>query len=316
MRVITITNQKGGVGKTIISFHLAKYLGGGGEEVVFYKKVAAEDGKKKKSVVALQRKLPNFKVLYIDSDGQGNGSSVFPEECFTGTYTFDLFAENKEIIPSKNSVTVVKGDQRMTDIHNLDGQTAGNLFFANMLKCDEIFDYVIIDSPPTENVAVRSIMLVTDYVLSPIIPVQFSIDGIPKVLKLVYGSKERTDDMQKKHKQKNPNAPEIPFGKLNFLGIVVSKIMGSVAKVNAKDSAASVRLKSQELNLEALGRHYGKLMLLSAEGTFIGISERPTVEVAVSQKGAVWQNEGVDALASTQEFFSVFDAIEHKIGGF
>lgn len=306
MRVITVTNQKGGVGKTIISFHLAKYLGGGGEEVVFHKMEATKNGKRKRSV-ALQRTLPNFTVLYIDSDGQGNGSSVFSDECFTGSYTFDLFAADCDIIPSKNNVTVVKGDQRMTDIHSLDATEAGNRFFANIRKCDGVFDYVVIDSPPTENLAVRSIMLVTDYVLAPIIPVQFSISGITKVLQLVFGIKKQIDKMKEKQ-------PDLPLGKLEFLGMVASKFLGKVD--NLKDNATAVRLKSQEANLIALGSQYGKMMLLDAEGRLTGISERQTIEIAVIQKGAVWQNKGADALASTQDFFSVFDAIEHKIGGF
>lgn len=299
MKVITTSNQKGGVGKTVISSHLAKYLGGGGKEVVFHKMETGADGKKTR-VIALQKTLPDYKVLFIDSDPQGNGGSVFAESCFTGSLTYDLLTTDHNISTAEGNITVVKGDSRLKDIHLLSAEEATNTLISNLNKLEGVFDYIIVDTQPTENITVRAIFVVTDYLIAPIIPVKFSLDGIGSMLSLIFGMKKKFN-------------PE-----LKFLGMLPSKVVGKVGDANKEDEATLKRLKLQQASLRALLQHpkYGGLMLLSPERQLVGISERQVVEVAVSSGETVWESRGADALASTQEFFAVFDAIEHKIGGF
>jgi chromosome partitioning protein len=184
-------------------------------------------------------------------------------------------------------------------VHLLNAQAVAGYLQKNFYESDreQNFDYVVVDTPPTENVIIRSVYALTDYLVAPIIPVKFSLDGIGNMLKLIFGMKQRF----------NPD--------LQFLGMVPCKVIGKADKANAEDDR---RLRQQEAALQGLlqNPNYAALMLLSKDKKLVGISERQIVENAINEGKPVWKVTGPEAQASSLEFFAVFDAMENKMGGF
>ena len=103
--------------------------------------------------------------------------------------------------------------------------------------------------------------------------------------------------------------------KIQFLGMLPSKILGSAMNVNrSPDKVKQSRM--HESVLRDIVTAYPHLMLLDSKDKLVAVSERQIIENAVTEKKAVWEMPGPEARTSTEEFFSVFSAINHRIGGF
>ena len=83
MKTITISNQKGGVGKSTFAVHLAFHL--------------ADKG---------------FKVLFYDLDGQGNSSSTLEKKRDVEYEAADLFTKSLTI-QSDHSICLVRGTDKL-----------------------------------------------------------------------------------------------------------------------------------------------------------------------------------------------------------
>lgn len=302
MKVITICNQKGGVGKTTFAFHLAEFLGGMGRDIVFYTTKTGRDNKKYRDF-AFKYPLLNKRVLYIDADPQQNSTFLLGERAFVAPITtFDFLTKRCSLDAKHQGITLLKADDRLKDTHLFNAVTTTNVLLQNLADCRNNYDYVIIDTPPTENIIIRCLFVASNYIISPIVPVTFSIQGIVGMLKLVFGVKQIV---------------RAEFSRdLEFLGMVPCKILGQVGKIDT-DASEVKGLKMHENALrELITGEYAGLMLLNEAKKCVGISERQIVEIAVSNREPVWEQTGTDALASTRDFLGVFEAVAHKIGGF
>ncbi len=188
MKTIAITNQKGGVGKTTISFNLSRIL--------------ADKFKKK--------------VLVIDNDPQGNLSSSFVDEnrpFSSGEAILDAYDENKlkPIEISKNlhllgaNINLAPVAERAFPvIFNLKGE---------ILKLDksmgkQSYDFCIIDCLPSFGHLNLAALFAADYVLIPVKPSPYALAGMQDLFKTI--SKVR----------KNLNKS------LKILGIVINQVEG------------------------------------------------------------------------------------------
>lgn len=160
MKVIAIANQKGGVGKSTLSMHIAHFA-----------------------------KECNKRVLYIDLDPQGNsGLSLSKEYPESLNESFKLF-QNNFVIPTSNTdfqIFSSKDDKRVSDINSDDG-----IFIKNLSLLSEHFDICVIDTPPTAGFLQVLAVENADYIISPLELHSWSYAGLNQFLNLVQNLRQQ-----------------------------------------------------------------------------------------------------------------------------
>lgn len=160
MITITVSNQKGGPGKTTISIHMAMAL--------------AEAGKT---------------VLFVDIDPQGNASKTLAgHRCNVPASA--LFSDEPFQLERKDQITLVAADNKMADLERATPQVI-NHFRSQVARLGEAFDFCIIDTPPSLGMRMTAALVVADHVLSPIELEEYSIDGIKMMLQTIFGVKQK-----------------------------------------------------------------------------------------------------------------------------
>ncbi len=155
MRIIAIANQKGGVGKTTLSFHL--------------------------SVLLAER---NFNILVIDMDPQGNLTYTFQVELPETAFSYNLF-EREDPIPftveiKGHKLNIIGSDIRLS---RFEADTRFENFFKlkKYLK-DKEYDFVVIDTPPSLGLFTANSLVAADYVIIPVDLSVYSVFGLQDLL--------------------------------------------------------------------------------------------------------------------------------------
>jgi len=167
-RIITIANQKGGVGKTTTTMNLGVAL--------------VKAGKK---------------VLLIDGDPQANLTSylgVTPgEPPYEGLHTLDevylakrpLDKKGKHLFVAQTSsgVDLIASDRALSGVeYYLFTRSDREVVLGRFLEVlrDE-YDFIFIDTPPSLNLLTLNALCASDHVLIPVQPEFFSLEGIVKI---------------------------------------------------------------------------------------------------------------------------------------
>jgi len=164
-KIISIINQKGGVGKTTISFNLAKGLANKG-----------------------------FKILLIDNDPQGNLTSAIledPTKMKADVINFyqnhpelvfpENIAENLDFVGANIHLSKIS-DNRLDEAY---------LLQEGLEPLTNVYDYVVIDCNPSLGSLNMAALIPTDYVLIPIKPAPFAILGLHDLFDTVDRIKKR-----------------------------------------------------------------------------------------------------------------------------
>lgn len=169
MKVLSLMNIKGGVAKTVSSVNFAACL--------------VEKG---------------YRVLLIDLDPQSNATNYLQRYDFKGPSTYDVLMGGVELDVIKESygINLVPGNIKMiiaeNEIMNDTRRSRENRLkkFIKKVEDEHLFDYVIIDCPPSLGVLSTNALVASTHVLVPIKIDKFGIDGLEYLLETVFEVKE------------------------------------------------------------------------------------------------------------------------------
>lgn len=170
MKVITIANQKGGIGKTTTATTMAGIL--------------TERG---------------YKVLLIDADPQRNTTAVYNAKTEGEATLYDVLAGNprldiNEAIQHTENGDIIASDKLMRDADIIFLQDSANGIFRlkdSLEDLKEDYDYVIIDTNPTIDRIMYNALVCADEVIIPTSAALFGVMGLSDLVETMAAIKKR-----------------------------------------------------------------------------------------------------------------------------
>ena len=153
MKIIAITNQKGGVAKTTTATCLAAGL-----------------------------KKRGYKVLLIDTDRQCNATDTYRAEIDDQATAFDVIVAGDpilEAIQHTESGDIVAGDRLLSEVEQrLTMQGREYRLKEALEEMGDIYDFVVIDTPPGEGVILTNVLTAADSCIIPISADRYGLQGL------------------------------------------------------------------------------------------------------------------------------------------
>ena len=181
-KIISIANQKGGVGKTTTSVNLSSCLA-----------------------------LTGKKVLLIDADPQGNATSGVggTKDVEKSTYDLIIHQEDVENVVQKSSVENLEICAYNINLAGAEVELVSQISRETKLKevLDKVkgdYDYIVIDCPPSLGLVTLNALTASDSVLVPIQCEYYALEGLGQLMSTI--------DLVQKHLNK----------KLDIEGVVLT----------------------------------------------------------------------------------------------
>ena len=169
--IISVVNQKGGVGKTTTSVNLA-------------------------AILAIMDK----KVLLIDLDSQGNSSSGLGikqnDRKLTSYHLLCRLASPEDIVCSTDipNLSIITSNTNLATIEMelLDKDNHEAILKELLSTLADSYDYIIIDCPPSLNILTLNALVASNEVVIPMLCDFYSLEGLSHLLKTIEMGRKRT----------------------------------------------------------------------------------------------------------------------------
>lgn len=169
-RIITVANQKGGVGKTTTAINLATALAAIGERVLIVDIDPQGNASTGLGIDRRERDVSSYDVLTAQASITEAAMQTAVPGLFIVPSTLDLLGVEMEIANAPDRVLRLR-----TALHALD---------------DGEYSYVLIDCPPSLNLLTLNSMAAADSVLVPLQCEFFALEGLSQLLETVQQVRE------------------------------------------------------------------------------------------------------------------------------
>lgn len=173
-RIISVTNNKGGVGKSTTTLNLASYLS-----------------------------LAGKKILLVDLDPQANLTTMIgiekdskPEKSIAKIFR-DKNVDIKSLILKVDDLYILTAD---SDLQEASEKINENPDYRLQIKLRELvnnneFDYIIIDTPPSLGVLTRNGVIASKEIIIPIQAEHLALEGTADVVNFIYKMNSQIADL-------------------------------------------------------------------------------------------------------------------------
>lgn len=286
MKILTIANEKGGVGKTTISTQFAFYS-------------------------ALKFGL---RVAFLDFDQQGNASSCLKIKGYcqeSEIKAADILLEAKTPDSYTSPFVLFGADDRLSLLEQ-QGSAAHGVFADNLIKAlkvmDSHFDLAIIDTNPNPDIRSNLGLIVCTHLVSPIQLTKEPIDGISRLF-------ERIQSIA----QLNPNLPDGFIGMLpnaveagHFQMQNAKELMSAFGHMLIKEQFSSIVCdRSPNGQLVPVRDQDGNVQITEKTG-YAGIKRHAGIAEAQAHGSPMWEESGCsDAWSEMKKaFFAIYEKLD------
>lgn len=172
MKVITIANNKGGVGKTMQSYQLACYLANEGHKVLVLDLDSQANLSTTLGVNVRRTLIPEWLIGDVDS-----------EDVVVSVEGKDEFYDNLFLIPSSRHMANLSKLLILSEAEvRKNAGRKERLLKLRLQEIEQEFDYVVIDTPPMLGDELIMSLVASDHVLIPTQAQDYSIDGLEELM--------------------------------------------------------------------------------------------------------------------------------------
>jgi chromosome partitioning protein len=248
MKTLVVNNQKGGVGKTMVAVHAAWFL--------------AEAG---------------ARVLFVDLDPQANASSTLSASRIGESSR--LFLGPALAIEAGPGVSLLAGDHGLDAVDSQLTQSV-TAFRDAFARLGELFDYAVIDTPPTWSGRNYAALMVASSLLAPIDLETYALQGVRQLL-------AQKAAVERNARQGRP---------IDFLGLLPSRFQSQSPR--------------QRASLAALLQQQGLRIMFPDHGV---VTQRQGYAEALEVKAPVWTIRKTAAQEAGREIRGVLAAIKARL---
>lgn len=167
-KVIAVCNQKGGVGKTTTATAMAAVLQSKG-----------------------------YKVLFIDTDPQGNATDTYRGEINGVATLYDFLFEKEpasECIQKTDAGLMIASDPLLREAEkHLDGVGGTHRLKECLDPIRDDFDFIVIDTPPMLGKLLTNALTAADEVIVPVTADRYGVQGLAQLYETIVDIKKYTN---------------------------------------------------------------------------------------------------------------------------